>query len=56
MKLTQTEFYQVIANRNGLLETFGSDFHNPNTDCVGVEIEQEKYKKIHEKLILKRKL
>ena len=56
MKLTQTEFYQIIAHRNELLETFGSDFHNPNTDYVGVEIEQEKYKKIHEKLVLKRKL
>lgn len=56
MKLTQTEFYQATANRNELLETFGSDFHNPNTDYVGVEIEQEKYKKIHEKLVLKRKL
>ena len=56
MKLTQTEFYQIIAYRNELLETFGSDFHNPNTDYVGVEIEQEKYKKIHEKLVLKRKL
>ncbi len=56
MKLTQTEFYQIIAHRNELLETFGSDFHNPNTDYVGVEIEQEKYKKIHEKLVLKKKL
>ena len=56
MKLTQTEFYQIIAHRNELLETFGSDFHNPNTDYVGFEIEQEKYKKIHEKLVLKRKL
>ena len=56
MKLTQTEFYQIIAHRNELLETFGSDFHNPNTDYVGFKREQEKYKKTHEKLVLKRKL
>ena len=56
MKLTQTEYYQVIAKKYGLLETFGSDFHNPNTDCVGIEIEQEKFRNIHGSLVLKRKL
>lgn len=56
MKLIQTEYYQIIAQKYRLLETFGSDFHNPNTECVGVEIEQEKFRSIYEGLVLKRKL
>lgn len=56
MKLIQTEYYQIIAQKYRLLETFASDFHNPNTECVGVEIEQEKFRSIYEGLVLKRKL
>ncbi len=56
MKLTQTKYYQSMARKLELLETFGSDFHNPRSDYIGVEIAQDKYEKIHESIVLKKKL
>lgn len=56
MKLNQTEYYQYIAKRFNLLETFGSDFHNPTSDCIGLEIDSEKLEKIYDSLVLKKRL
>jgi Predicted metal-dependent phosphoesterases (PHP family) len=56
MKLNETGYYQSLAKEYGLLETYGSDFHNPDTDQIGIEIDQNNYEKIHESLVLKRKM
>ena len=39
-----------------LLETFGSDFHNPTSDSIGLEIDSEKVEKIYDSLVLKKRL
>ena len=56
MKLNQTEYYQYIAKKFNLLETFGSDFHNPASDCMGLEIDSKKLEKIYDSLVLKKRL
>lgn len=56
MKLCDTEYYQSLAMRYGLLETYGSDFHNPNTDNIGIEINQVNCEKIRESMVLRRKM
>lgn len=56
MKLVETEYYQSLANKYNLLETYGSDFHNPDTDYIGIEIGQKQYEKIYESMVLRRKL
>ena len=37
--------YELIALRNKLITTYGSDFHGEN-DEIGVEIDEEKGKKL----------
>lgn len=56
MKLVDTEFYQSLANKYNLLGTYGSDFHNPDTDYIGIEIGQKQYEKIHEAMVLRQKM
>ena len=56
MKLVETEYYQSLSNKYNLLETYGSDFHNPDTEYIGIEIGQKQYEKIYESMVLRRKL
>lgn len=56
MKLCETEYYQSLAQKYNLLETYGSDFHNPDTDYIGIEIGQNNYEKIRESMVLRRKM
>lgn len=56
MKLTETEYYQSIANKYGLLETYGSDFHDPSIDYIGHEINSDKAERIYESLVLRKKI
>ena len=56
MRLTQTSYYQSIAKEFELLETYGSDFHNPDCDHIGVEVEQDKLKKINKSLVLRKNM
>lgn len=55
MKLSETEYYQCLAKKYNLLETYGSDFHNPETDNIGIEINQDNCEKIRESMVLRRK-
>lgn len=56
MKLSETEYYQCLAKKYNLLETYGSDFHNPETDYIGIEINQDNCEKIRESMVLRRKI
>lgn len=56
MKLSETEYYQSLAKRYELLETYGSDFHDPNFDQVGIEINQSNCEKISESMVLRKKI
>lgn len=56
MKLRETEYYQSLARKYNLLETYGSDFHNPNTDSIGIEINRDSYEKIYESMVLRWKM
>lgn len=54
MKLCETEYYQSLARKYDLLETYGSDFHNPDTDYIGIEINHTNCEKIRESMVLRR--
>lgn len=56
MKLSETEYYQCLAKKYNLLETYGSDFHNSETDYIGIEINQDNCEKIRESMVLRRKI
>lgn len=56
MKLCDTEFYQQLAKEYSLIETYGSDFHNPMCDRIGIEITKYNYEKIYEPMVLRRKI
>lgn len=56
MGLCETEYYQGLARKYNLLETYGSDFHNPDTDYIGIEINQNNCEKIRESMVLRRKM
>lgn len=56
MKLSETEYYQGLAKKYNLLETYGSDFHNPDADCIGIEINQDNYERIRESMVLRREI
>lgn len=48
--------YDALAKKYNLLETYGSDFHNPETDYIGIEINQDNCEKIRESMVLRRKI
>lgn len=41
ISLRDTAFYTQIANQLGLVKTVGSDFHDPMSDSLGIEVENE---------------
>ena len=55
MKLNETGYYQELAKKYNLLETYGSDFHDPAIDQIGIEINQNNYEKIRKSLVLRQK-
>ena len=48
--------FSYNAKKYNLLETYGSDFHNPETDYIGIEINQDNCEKIRESMVLRRKI
>lgn len=52
----KSEYDQCLAKKYNLLETYGSDFHNPETDYIGIEINQDNCEKIRESMVLRRKI
>jgi len=56
MKLSETDYYKYIAKKYELIETYGSDFHNPESDQIGIEIQTDNYEKIRKSMVLKRKI
>ncbi|HPE15062.1 MAG TPA: PHP domain-containing protein [Bacilli bacterium] len=47
--------YQKIARELGMLETVGSDFHQPDIDRIGIEVDDNIYENIERKLRLIKK-
>lgn len=45
MKLNEIEYYQSLVVGYNLLETYSSDFHNPDTDSIGIEINHDNCEK-----------
>lgn len=50
------EYYISLAQKYNLINTAGSDFHNAETDNLGVEIEEKYVEKFREKILLKNSL
>ena len=44
------EYYTYLAEKLGLIKTVGSDFHNPNEQNIGVEVENNIYKEFIKKI------
>lgn len=46
MKLNEIEYYQSLAAKYNLLKTYSSDFHNPDTDSIGIKINHDNCEKL----------
>ena len=44
------EYYTYLVEKLGLIKTVGSDFHNPNEQNIGVEVENNIYKEFIKKI------
>lgn len=51
--LSSSCLYSDLADYFKLIKTVGSDFHNPNSDDIGIEIDDGLYQSISKKLIKK---
>ena len=53
LKLDNLQFYKQIANELELLETVGSDFHEPRIDNIGIDVDESMYNDIVKKIVKK---
>ena len=54
MKTNNTEMLKEMARHYGLVPTYGSDFHDPSHDDIGIDVDYEIDSNICERLLLRR--
>lgn len=51
MTIEQEEYYTFLAHKYNLIQTAGTDFHNSDTDFLGVEVSNDYLEKFNEKVL-----
>lgn len=53
MTIEQKEYYAFLARKFNLIQTAGTDFHNSDTDFLGIEVSNDYLEKFNEKVLKK---